>query len=232
MGSIIIIPTYNEAGNIRGLIEKIHGLDSCWGVLIIDDNSTDGTGKIADELSAEYKEVEVIHRKSKLGIGSAYILGFRRALEKNPDYIITMDADFSHNPEYLTRLINNMDKHDVLIGSRYLKDSQVLGCGYRRKVLSYSANLFTKFMLRLKINDFTSGFRCYKSGVLRSLNLNTVVSDGYFFQVEIINRCWHLGYNIGEVPIVFIDRVEGLSKISRMEIMKAILGILKLRWKA
>lgn len=227
MNSIIIIPTYNEIENIKGLVEEILKLDS-FHILIVDDNSPDGTGKIVDGLSKKYKEVYVIHRERKLGIGSAYILGFKSALKKNFDYIITMDADFSHNPEYLMSLIKNIDKYDVVIGSRYLKNSQIIGWRYGRKVLSYGANLFTKFMLKLKINDFTSGFRCYKSEVLKSINLNTIISDGYFFQIEIIYKCWQQGHNIAEIPIVFTNRLKGSSKISKLEIIKAILGIFKL----
>lgn len=229
MNSIIIIPTYNEIKNIRNLVEEILKLDYHFQILIIDGNSPDGTGGIADELSKKYKEAYVIHRERKLGIGSAYILGFKFALERNFDYIITMDADFSHQPKYLSALIEEIDRGDVVLGSRYTKDGAVVNWGIYRKILSKGANLFVKNILRSKINDFTSGFRCYKRKVLESINLDRIFSNGYSFQIELLYKCEQRGCNIREVPIVFTERLKGKSKFSGIEVIKAVWIIFKLR---
>ncbi len=225
---IVIVPTYNEAENIRLLVAEILALPLRVDVLIVDDNSPDGTGKIADGLAARYPAVHVVHRAAKLGLGTAYIAGFKYALTHGYDRIMTMDADFSHHPQYIPSLLEQSHQADLVIGSRYVRGGGTSGCTLPRKVLSWGANAFAKVVLGLKAMDCTAGFRCYRREVLESVDLDTVLSNGYSFLIEMLYRCQRLGWQVSEVPILFENRQRGASKISREEILKAVYTVLRL----
>jgi len=231
MSSVVIIPTYNESENIEKLSNGILALKKDVSVIIVDDNSPDGTGLIADRLAGADSAIKVIHRQGKLGLGTAYIAGFKYALKENFEYILTMDADFSHDPERIPQLIDEAKRCDVVIGSRYIKGGDTVNWSIYRRMLSKTANMVTKFMLRLKPNDCTSGFRCYNRNVLESLKLDTLFSSGYSFLVEVLYEAQSMGYRIGEVPIIFNDRKRGKSKISKKEIFKGAYTIFRLSAK-
>ncbi len=228
--ALVIVPTYNEAENIERLLREILAQPAPLDVVVVDDASPDGTGRLADALAAQDARVHVLHRAAKLGLGTAYIAGFKDALARGYAYAITMDADFSHNPRYLPQLLGLMAEHDLGIGSRYVPGGGSTGCSWSRIVLSKGANAFAKFMLGLKAHDCTAGFRCYKAEVLRAIELDTIFSSGYSFLVEMVTRCQRRGYRIGEIPIIFDNRRLGKSKISRTEIWKSIYTIFRLRF--
>jgi len=228
--ALTIVPTYNEVENIERLVTEILEQPVSLHVVIVDDNSPDGTGQVADMLAARSERVQVIHRPGKLGLGTAYLAGFGRALERGYGYAITMDADFSHNPRYLPGLLALMDGHDVAIGSRYVQEGGSTGCTLPRVLLSRGANAFAKFMLGLKTHDCTAGFRCYKAGVLRAIELESIFSSGYSFLVEMVTRCERRGFAVGELPIIFDNRRLGKSKVSRVEILKSVYTIFRLRF--
>ncbi len=228
--ALVIVPTYNEAENINRLVSEILSQAAPLHVAIVDDNSPDGTGQLADALAAGSPRVMVIHRPRKMGLGTAYIAGFKCALERGYGYAITMDADFSHNPRYLPGMLALMDENDLAIGSRYVPGGGSTGCTWSRVVLSKGANGFAKFMLGLKAHDCTAGFRCYKAEVLRAIELETIFSSGYSFLVEMVTRCERRGFRVGELPIIFDNRRLGKSKISRAEILKSFYTIFRLRF--
>jgi len=228
--ALTIVPTYNEVENIERLVTEILEQPVSLHVVIVDDNSPDGTGQVADMLAARSNRVQVIHRPGKLGLGTAYLAGFGRALERGYGYAITMDADFSHNPRYLPGLLALMDGYDVAIGSRYVRGGGSTGCTLPRVLLSRGANAFAKFMLGLKTYDCTAGFRCYKAGVLRAIELESIFSSGYSFLVEMVTRCERRGFAVGELPIIFDNRRLGKSKVSRVEILKSVYTIFRLRF--
>jgi dolichol-phosphate mannosyltransferase len=230
----IVIPTYNECENIRSLVGEIMDLGLGSQVIIVDDNSPDGTGKIADALAQEHPVVAVVHRPGKLGLGTAHIAGIKLALQQGADHVVTMDADFSHHPRYIPDILAQLDAYDVVIGSRYVPGGGTLNCTAARKALSRGANLFARSVLDLHANDATAGFRGYRGTVIESIALDAIVSDGYSFLIEMLYRCQRGGWRIGEVPIVFENRQRGASKISRAEIIKAMgtvvtLGMERLR---
>lgn len=229
----VVIPTYNEADNIRKLIlqlnkvfvkSKINGK-----IIIVDDNSPDGTGKIAEKLSKEYN-ISVIHRKCKLGLGSAYVTGFKYVIEKiNPDLIVSMDADFSHDPKKIPEFIEKINGgYDVVVGSRYIEGGGV-SWGLHRIILSKGANLFAKTVLGFKVHDLTGAYRCYKKDVLKSINLTKITSNGFSFLEEILYLCKSKGYKIGEIPIFFTERKKGKSKLSKKEMINFFITILRLK---
>jgi dolichol-phosphate mannosyltransferase len=227
---LVIVPTYNEIENIERMVTEILKQPAPLHVLVVDDNSPDGTGQIVDQLAAHDTRVEVLHRPRKLGLGTAYIAGFNHALERGYGVVFTMDADFSHNPRYLPAMFAMMKDYDLVLGSRYVRGGGTTGCTWPRILLSRGANAFAKFMLGLKTHDCTAGFRCYKADILRTIGLESVFSSGYSFQVEMITRFARRGSPIGELPIIFDNRRLGRSKISRMEIFKSIYTILRLRF--
>ncbi len=230
MTTRIIVPTYNEKGNIEPLVGQLLSLPLDLGVIIVDDNSPDGTGDIADRLVAQYQDqVQVIHREGKLGLGTAYIAGFRRAIAEGADYIITMDADFSHPPDQIPNMVAKMEQgYDLVIGSRYVPGGRAVECTLPRRILSWGANAFARTLLSLKAHDTTAGFRCYRREVLESIALDQIFSNGYSFLMEMLYRVQQEGWRIGEVPIVFHNRQQGVSKISRNEIYKALYTVLRL----
>jgi dolichol-phosphate mannosyltransferase len=232
--SIIIIPTYNEIENIDFIIPAVLELGEEFNVLIVDDNSPDGTGERVQEIQKEFPErINLIRRKGKLGLGTAYITGFEYCLEKGFDYIFEMDADFSHNPKDLLRLLDALkqDQADVIIGSRYIRGGSVENWPMDRIVLSYGASIYVRMVTWMNIKDPTAGFVGYKNKVLRSLDLSKVKFVGYAFQIEMKYYSNKMGFRLEEVPIVFRDREKGKSKMNSSIISEAIRGVLAIAWK-
>lgn len=227
----IVIPTYNERENIELLVEGIVGLGLGSQVIVVDDNSPDGTGQLVDELATRHPGVRCVHRPGKLGLGTAHIAGIQAALADGAATIATMDADFSHHPRYLPDLLAALDRFDVVIGSRYVPGGGTRYCTAPRKALSRAANLFARAVLSLHAGDATAGFRGYRRQVLESVALDEIKSDGYSFLIELLYRCQRQGWSVGEVPIVFENRQRGASKISRGEIVKALQTVARLGWE-
>jgi glycosyltransferase involved in cell wall biosynthesis len=231
--AIAIVPTYNERENLAKLVARLRGLPGDVHVLIVDDNSPDGTGAIADALAASDGGVHVLHRGGKLGLGTAYRAGFRYGLEHGFHYLCTMDADFSHSPESLPALLEKAATgYDLVIGSRYAPGGAVVGSPPMRKFISYAANWLAHTILGVHARDCTAGFRCYRRVVLETIDLDSIFSSGYSFLVEMAFHCQRAGFRIGEVPITFVNRTEGASKINRREIYKAFYTLLRLRTAA
>jgi dolichol-phosphate mannosyltransferase len=225
----VVIPTYNECENIQWLVSEILALDPPVGVIVVDDNSPDGTGDLADTLAAEHPaQVQVIHRPAKLGLGTAHIAGFKLALSQGTDRVLSMDADFSHHPRYIPALLAQSQEAHLTIGSRYVRGGGTRFCSWKRRALSLGANIFAKSMLGLPARDCTAGFRCYHREVLLSINLDDIFSNGYSFLIEMIYRTKRQGWRVSEVPIIFEDRRHGVSKISRREILAAMNTVLRL----
>ena len=212
--TVVLIPTYNERENLPSLISALLALKLDVDVLIIDDNSPDGTGALADDLSQQTKAVHVLHRTKKQGLGAAYAAGFTWALKQDYQYIISMDADFSHDPADLPSLIATKDDRTVVIGSRYIRGGKIVGCDWRRYLNSWGANIATRLLLGLPARDTTAGFKCYPRSFLADLDLNHLLANGYAFQVEMLLSAVKSGYRLQEVPITFVDRRAGKSKIS------------------
>lgn len=231
---LVVIPTYNEKDNIEPMVRKVFSLNGNFHLLIIDDGSPDGTSTIIKRLQDEYKErLFLIEREGKLGLGTAYITGFKWALDKGFEYIFEMDADFSHNPEDLIRLHDAcVQGADVAIGSRYIKGVNVVNWPIGRVLMSYCASSYVRFITRMKIMDTTAGFKCYKADVLRAIDLNGIKLKGYGFQIEMKFTAWKLGFNLVEVPIVFTERREGVSKMSGGIFNEALWGILSMKFKS
>lgn len=227
--AIVILPTYNERDNIVRLTGEILGQHPALRILIVDDNSPDGTGKIADELAAREERIRVLHRSGKLGLGSAYREGFRAALDMGADYLIEMDADFSHDPAVLPLFLQTIRECDLVIGSRYLNGVSVVNWPIRRLMLSYFASVYTRCVTGLDIRDCTSGFKCFRRAAIQAIDLEKVTSDGYSFQIEMNYRCREKGFRIREVPIIFIDRHAGTSKMSKKIVREAVLMVWKLK---
>ena len=228
---MIIIPTYNERENIDLLVQGILNLGLDSEITIVDDNSPDGTGQVADELAAQHSGMHVVHRPAKLGLGTAHIAGIRAALAAGAAHIVTMDADFSHHPRYIPDLLAALAQYDLVIGSRYAPGGGTHFCTLPRKALSRGANLFARTVLSLHAGDTTAGFRAYRRAVLESIDLDAIQSNGYSFLIEMLYRCQQGGWRIGEVPIVFENRQQGASKISRTEILKAMQTVVRLGWE-
>ena len=226
---IVVIPTYNERDNLERLARQILSQDPALELLVVDDNSPDGTGEVAERLAAETGRVRVLHRSGKLGLGSAYREGFARALDQGADLIVQMDADFSHDPAVLPCFFEEMQRCDLVIGSRYLNGVSVVNWPLRRLMLSYFASVYTRVITGLTISDCTSGFKCFRAETLRAIDLSGVRSDGYSFQIEMNYRCKEKGFRISEVPIIFIDRHAGTSKMSRRIVREAVFMVWKLK---
>ena len=231
--NLVIIPTYNEKENVEKIIRKVFSLPSFFHILIIDDGSPDGTGTIVKRLLTEFPDKLFIEeRKGKLGLGTAYIKGFKWALEKRYEYIFEMDADFSHNPEDLIRLHDACAKGaDLAVGSRYVNGGKISNWPVSRILMSYFASVYVRIVLWLPVKDTTAGFKCYKRKVLETINLDNIKFMGYAFQIEMKYTAWKKGFKITEVPIIFIDRVEGVSKMSSKIFKEAFLGVLAMRSK-
>lgn len=219
---LVIVPTYNEAGNLDELLNRLLALPIPLGIVVVDDNSPDGTGALADRWAEQYPgRIYPIHRPAKLGLGTAYLAGFRKALALGARYIMTMDADFSHDPRYIPAMIEMGQRRHVVIGSRYVEGGGIRNWTGKRVALSRGANLFARTLLGLEAQDVTAGFRLYRREVLTSIPLAQIFSSGYSFLVEMLFLCQRRGWSVGEVPIIFEDRRTGQTKISREEIFKA-----------
>lgn len=234
MKKIVLIPTYNEKENITAILHAVLGLSSDFHVLIIDDNSPDGTGSIVESLMGKFlHRLFLLKRPGKQGLGTAYILGFKWALGHNYDYIFEMDADFSHNPNDLDRLLQACEKGaDVAIGSRYVKGGETENWPIDRKIYSLGGSAYTRIITGMPIKDPTAGFVCYKNEVLANINLDAIKFIGYAFQIEMKFAAWKLGYKIKEVPITFVDRKIGTSKMSKGIIKEAMFGVLNMQWQS
>ena len=229
----MVVPTYNERENLARLVRCLRALPGDIHVLIVDDNSPDGTGAIADAIAACDPGVYVLHRAGKLGLGTAYRAGFHNGLARGYDFICTMDADFSHNPESLPALIDKASSgYDLAIGSRYVRGGAVVGSPPLRKFISYAANALAHFVLAVTARDCTAGFRCYRRHVLETIDLDAIFSSGYSFLIEMAFLVERAGFHTGEMPITFVNRTEGASKISKLEIFKAMYTIARLRTSA
>ena len=226
---LVIIPTYNEAENIVELINEIYLIAPDIHILVIDDNSPDGTAELVRELTVKHPNLKLVKRRRKLGLGSAYRLGFEYALQKKYDYILEMDADFSHDPAVIENFFINVPKYDLVIGSRYVSGGRLVNWPLFRLLLSYFANLYVRLVTGLPIHDATAGFKCFKRRVLQSINLNDIISDGYAFQIEMHFKAWQQGWKIKEIPITFVDRSNGISKLDKKVIWEAILIPWKLK---
>ncbi len=228
--TLVVLPTYNEIENLEAAVRRVReaGCDA----LVVDDSSPDGTGELAAALAAADPGVDVLVRPGKLGLGSAYVAGFRCGIERGYDYLVEMDADGSHRPEHLPEIVAEAERTGALvIGSRYVRGGSVSGWGWHRKLLSWGANVYTRALLGLRVRDATSGYRCYPRPVLETVGLDRVMSQGYSFQIEMVYRCVKRGFAVREVPIQFEDRVAGRSKVSEGEVRKALLAVLWLRLK-
>ena len=228
MNTIIVIPTYNEKDNIQPLVEEIFGILPGIKILIVDDNSPDGTGEIADELSKRYSQVRVLHRAKKEGLGKAYIAGFKEALNMNPDYIIQMDADLSHNPKYIPLLLKEIANCDLVSGSRFLNSNRRRPINV--SILSLWANRYVKWLLGLRITDTLGGFKCFRRKVIEEIELDKFISKGFIFQAEFLYRVLRKSFSVREIPIVFYSRKSGLSKKSKNIVLEAFFKTLLLKF--
>ena len=232
MMTLIISPTYNERKNIETLVDQVLGLNANYHLLIIDDNSPDGTAEKVKEMQTNYPNLHLEERPGKAGLGTAYLFGFEWALKNNFDAIVQMDADLSHDPKDIPRLVENLVENDLVIGSRYVQGVSVVNWPIRRLILSYGANMYSRFITGMPINDGTGGFKAWRGSLLDNINFDQVRSQGYSFQIEMNFRAWRLSAAIKEVPIIFIDRTIGESKMSTTIMYEAIWMVWRLRlWK-
>jgi dolichol-phosphate mannosyltransferase len=228
--ALIIIPTYNEAENLETMIQAIQALDAGLDIMIVDDNSPDGTGEIADRLSETREGLHVLHRPGKMGLGTAYVAGFEWAVEHGYDYVFEMDCDFSHDPRYLPTFLENITAADLVIGSRYVKGGDTPDWGLVRKFISQGGNFFARFMLGLKTHDCTGGYRCYRREMLQKVPWGEIRLQGYGFQVGAVYHIERLGGRVAEFPIVFQDRRVGQSKMSFKIILEAFAYVTRIAW--
>lgn len=232
MKGLIIIPTYNEKNNINKLLESIFRLnikDLC--ILVVDDNSPDGTGQLVEELKNKYPNLDIMHRQEKAGLGMAYIAGFKEALKRGADYIFEMDADLSHDPKYILDFLQAIKNNDLVLGSRYIKNGGVKNWNLFRRLISKFGNIYSSLILDLPYRDLTGGFKCYRREVLEKINLDSLSSVGYNFQIETTYKAHSAGFKIKEIPIIFTERAEGKSKFSLKIILESFWKVLVLRFK-
>ena len=233
--SLIIIPTYNEKENIEKIIRKIFSLEKSFHILIVDDGSPDGTVGIVKNLQKDFaNQLHIEERTGKLGLGTAYIHGFKWALERNYQFVFEMDADFSHNPDDLIRLYNanSSEGGDVAIGSRYVKGVNIVNWPMARLLMSFFASKYVRIITGMPIHDSTAGFKCYKRKVLKTINFNKIQFVGYAFQIEMKFKAWKYGFNVVEVPVIFTDRTEGTSKMSGGIFFEAVFGVIQMKVKS
>lgn len=230
--ALVIIPTYNEVENVPEIVPRVLAQDPRLEVLIVDDNSTDGTGEKVEAMRAEEPRLHCLHRPGKMGLGTAYVDGFRYALEHDYDLVFEMDADFSHDPEALTAFLEAVRDADLVVGSRYLNGVTVVNWPLSRLILSYGANLYTRLITWMPLKDATGGFKCFRRRTLEAVDLSRVHSDGYGFQIEMNYKVWRRGLRVKEIPILFVDRRVGISKMNRRIIWEAMWLVWKLRFQA
>lgn len=229
MKALVITPTYNERENIEELARQVFAQNLPVEILIVDDNSPDGTGALADEMAARDPRVHVMHRPGKMGLGSAYCAGFRWALDRDYDAVFEMDADFSHNPESLGVFLRELEGADLVLGSRYLHGVTVVNWPLSRLILSYAANVYSRVITGMPYKDLTGGYKCFRREVLEAVDLSRVKSDGYAFQIEMTFKIWRKGFRIQEIPILFVDRRAGVSKMSKHIVREAAWMVWRLR---
>lgn len=232
MKAIVIIPTYNEIHNIQKLLLDLLNMYPTLDILVVDDNSPDGTAQYVEEVGAKEPRVKIIKRERKMGLGTAYVAGFKYALSNGYEAAIEMDADYSHDPKELQRFLEKIKEYDLIIGSRYIHGVRVINWPIRRLLLSYFANLYTRIITGMPVKDGTGGFKCFRRIVLESIDLNAIHSNGYSFQIEMNYKAWKKGFRLLEVPITFTDRVQGTSKMSKKIVREAIVMVWKLRCKS
>ena len=230
--SLVIIPTYNEMDNIKRLIPDILQRYGNIDVLVVDDNSPDGTGNYVASLGESNPRIKIIQREKKLGLGTAYITGFKYAIQNKYDFVFEMDADFSHDPGEIENFLSAIENNDLVLGSRYLTGVNVINWPMRRLILSYFANFYTRFITGLPIHDATGGFKCFRREVLEAINLDKIKSNGYAFQIEMTFKAWKKGFRIKEISIIFVDRVKGKSKMSKKIVREAVFMVWKLRLRS
>ncbi len=230
MKTLVVIPTYNEAENIPKLVPAVLSQAPNVEVLIVDDNSPDGTAAIVRDFIAGDKRVHLIEREGKMGLGTAYVAGFKYALKHEYDCVCEMDADFSHSPKEIPNFLAKIEHADLVLGSRYVGGVRILNWPIQRLMLSYSANVYTRFITGLPLTDATGGFKCFRRKVLEAIDLDKIKSNGYAFQIEMSYKAWRHGFRLTEIPIVFLDRRSGVSKMSRKIIYEAFFMLLKLRF--
>ena len=232
MRAIVVVPTYNERENLPRLVEKIRQQAGSLDILVVDDNSPDGTGRLADELSVSSgNHLFVLHRERKEGLGRAYVEGFRRALEMGYDIVVQMDADLSHDPDYLPLFLERIQDADLVLGSRYVHGICVVNWDFKRLLLSKMATRYVRIITGMRFTDSTGGFKCWRAGALKSICLDRVFSNGYLFQIEMTYRALRQGCKVVEIPIIFYERNLGRSKMNWKIVWEALWGVLKLRFK-
>ncbi|MCU0415197.1 MAG: polyprenol monophosphomannose synthase [Ignavibacteriaceae bacterium] len=232
MKTLIIIPTYNELENLPRLLPEVLSKDSSINILIVDDNSPDGTAAFVENEMKNNNRIHLIKRSSKQGLGTAYIAGFKYALQNNFQIVFEMDADFSHDPKEIPRFLDEVKNADVILGSRYINGVNVINWPLRRLLLSSFANLYTRIITGMPIHDATGGFKCFRREVLEAIDLGRVKSNGYAFQIEMTFKAWKKGFRVKEIPIIFVDRVKGKSKMSKKIVREAVTMVWKLRIKS
>ncbi len=230
--TLVVTPTYNEAENIQKLIESVLSQHSDIEILVVDDNSPDGTQAIVERMHSNNPRIHLMKRARKMGLGTAYVAGFKYAIEKKFDYILEMDADFSHNPNDIPNFLEKIQEYDVVLGSRYIGGVRILNWPIRRLILSYGASLYTRIITGLPIKDATGGFKCFRRNVLEAINLDSIKSNGYAFQIEMNFKAWKKGFKIFELPIIFIDRTSGQSKMSKKIVYEAVFLVWKLKFRS
>jgi dolichol-phosphate mannosyltransferase len=229
---LVIVPTYNERENLPAIVAAVHEHLPAADILVVDDNSPDGTGRLADEISARDAKVKVLHRAGKQGLGTAYIAGFREALKGDYEYLFEMDCDFSHDPKYLPNLLETAKNGaDLVLGSRYVDGGGTMNWGPMRKVISQGGSLYARTILGVPVRDLTGGFKCFRRRVIEAIDLDAVSAQGYGFQIEMTYRTLKMGFRVVEVPIVFVDRRVGQSKMSKKIFVEALTLVWKLRLK-
>lgn len=227
--TLIIIPTYNEIDNIERMITTLFGLYPELSILIIEDGSPDGTAQVVKKFQQQYRNLFIIERKGKLGLGTAYIAGFKWALERDFDFVFEMDCNFSHDPNQIPDLLEAAQSNDLVIGSRYIDGIRIINWPFKRLLLSYMASIYTRFVTNIPIQDTTGGFKCFSKKALKSLNLDRIISNGYIFQLELNYKVWAMGLKLKEVPIIFYERRDGQSKMGGGIISEAFIAVLRLR---
>ena len=228
--ALIIIPTYNECENVEKLVEKIFHYQKEIHILFVDDNSPDGTAALIKNIGEKSKQVHLLSRAGKMGLGSAYLEGFKYALKNGYDFIFEMDADFSHNPEEIPNFLKAIENNDLVLGSRYINGVNVVNWPIGRLLISYYANMYSRIATGLPVRDATGGFKCFRKEVLETINFENVKSNGYAFQIELSFKAWKKGFKIKEIPIIFVDRFAGESKLSKEIMWEAVFLVWKLRF--
>ncbi len=231
MKTLVVTPTYDEADNIERFIGDVLSQDPDIEILVVDDNSPDGTGDLVQKMMDSNRRIHLIRRPRKMGLGTAYVEGFKYAIARSFDYIFEMDADFSHNPEEIPLMLKRMETNDLTIGSRYTDGVRVVNWPIRRLILSYAANLYTRVITGMSVKDATGGFKCFRRKILETINLDNVHSNGYAFQIEMNFKAWAKGFVLCEHPIIFVDRRSGVSKMSKKIVYEAVFMVWKLKFQ-